>query len=281
MKLVSIAAILATFLSCAFASAGRVSHRSYTSLHFDLASGTQVPWYECKAQGNYPDPTTCDHYIACTAANIAYQMPCADMDEHGNRLHYVPDSGPNEQQSYCDYPEFAGCPIGGNPSTTTNAPPHNGPCPEGVVEGGPCNTNVDCHQCGECDWFMRCEDNKWVKGTCDFRAEADGTIHVSKKLFWNQGGNIHGGTCVPWNNLKDNLKEDYLADPTCKPICDYWGDKSDPKCLRKYFYVDPVFAKDIWYMPATELMCASNTKWEQSTRSCVFCTTADNCEANC
>ncbi|MCO1581629.1 carbohydrate-binding module family 14 protein [Crossiella sp. SN42] len=71
-------------------------------------SGQQVDWYDCPAQGNYPDPTSCDHYIACTANGTAYRMPCA-MGHGNERLHYVRDSGPSEQTSHCDYPEVADC----------------------------------------------------------------------------------------------------------------------------------------------------------------------------
>lgn len=66
--------------------------------------------YDCsgKADGNYPHPTKCDHYVACVAGRHAYEMPCA-MGHDGNRLHYVPNSGPDPVTSRCDYPEVAGC----------------------------------------------------------------------------------------------------------------------------------------------------------------------------
>jgi hypothetical protein len=31
------------------------------------------------------------------------------MDADGNPLHYVQDSGPKPEESYCDYPAVAGC----------------------------------------------------------------------------------------------------------------------------------------------------------------------------
>lgn len=73
-------------------------------------AGQLIDWYKCTSQGHYPDPTSCDHYIACNAALIAYQVPCGTTAD-GQRLWFVRDSGPIEQESYCDLPEKVECDI--------------------------------------------------------------------------------------------------------------------------------------------------------------------------
>ncbi|MCU1640131.1 MAG: uncharacterized protein JWN03_406 [Nocardia sp.] len=70
-----------------------------TEFHFDCSD---------KADGNYPHPTKCTHYVACVAHAHAYEMPCA-MGHNGELLHYVQNSGPDPVTSRCDYPEVAGC----------------------------------------------------------------------------------------------------------------------------------------------------------------------------
>ncbi|CAG7824605.1 unnamed protein product [Allacma fusca] len=70
-----------------------------------------VPFnYDCSghADGNYPHPKKCTHYIACTAQLVACEMECAG-NHTSTPLHYVQDSGPSPQTSRCDYPEVANC----------------------------------------------------------------------------------------------------------------------------------------------------------------------------
>lgn len=53
--------------------------------------------YDCL----YPNTKTCDRFIQCNDAGVAYDMPCA-LGPNGN-LHW------NDATKSCDYPENAGC----------------------------------------------------------------------------------------------------------------------------------------------------------------------------
>jgi len=286
----SLKLVFATLCIAAIAKGDRA--KSFTK-DYDITGGQPVDWYTCTRQGNYPDPRTCDHYIACTAAHQAYQMPCAVMDEHGNRLHYAPESGPDEDKSYCDYPEFVGCSIGSQPPTTTHSQPptttHSQPptttpapgggdgddCPPGVVDGAPCDEKVDCQQCGDCDIYLRCENGAWKKDSCQEK-NINGTVMIAEKLFWNKRGTIHGGSCVHWADLRDDLRSKYREE--CKPICEY---KPVGSCIRQYTYKDPSYDDGYWDTPAIILECAKDTKWSQDVQTCVFCGDDEDCKSDC
>ncbi|KAF2469373.1 uncharacterized protein BDR25DRAFT_304485 [Lindgomyces ingoldianus] len=65
-------------------------------------------WYcSGKEDGNYPHPFTCHKYIACVGKQYAYEMSCP-MGPDGP-LHFNPNTGHNPSQTFCDYPDKAGC----------------------------------------------------------------------------------------------------------------------------------------------------------------------------
>jgi len=239
---------------------------------------------------------TKDHYIACTTAHLAYQMPCAIMDAHGNRLHYVPTSGPAANASYCDYPHVVGCGIGitgstGDPTltpvrpsttdgtvgptaSTTEKPGDDEKCPE---EGATCDEKVDCKQCGDCDVYYKCDGGVWKKFECG-KISIGGIVYIADKLFWNKNGTVHGGSCVHWADLTPRLQMKYREDPECKPICEY---NPDPTCIRRYTYKNPDFGSGVWDSPPITLECAKETKWSQAAKTCVLCGPADDCTSAC
>lgn len=67
--------------------------------------------FDCtgKVDGFYPHPFDCTRFVGCVAGIEAWEMPCALMNDNGDSLHYVADSGPDPKTAYCDYPEKAGC----------------------------------------------------------------------------------------------------------------------------------------------------------------------------
>lgn len=99
------------------AIAGIVMHPVYTQ----SASAYAEVDYDCsgKADGDYPHPTKCDHFIACVAQTHAYEMPCA-MGGNGQRLHFVQNSGSAPETSRCDYPEVVQCEARSEEETSFN-----------------------------------------------------------------------------------------------------------------------------------------------------------------
>lgn len=57
--------------------------------------------------GNYPDPNSDTHYVACVAHEHAYSM-AIPLGPDGTPLLYVADSGPDPANSRWDYPDAVG-----------------------------------------------------------------------------------------------------------------------------------------------------------------------------
>ncbi|XP_021964898.1 uncharacterized protein LOC110860146 [Folsomia candida] len=290
-------------LSFAVVVAAREGNFTNNGKEVDTKSGKLIDWYTCEAQGNYPDPTTCDHYIACTTALLAYQMPC-QMGQSG-RLWYVRDSGPVEADSYCDYPKNVDCDLAPTDATTpppaitdpvtttttTSAPPTTPggllSCglvkPGGIVtvtEGDDCNPIEDCKQCGDCGHYLVCLVDKWEKIGCD-ENEVNGTIKLDEKLFWRPSHSAAdiGGVCSPWARLSNETRETYREDPNCKEICKV---KADPEGnVRKYLYTDPNLDRGTWKAPAFEFCCEEGTQFDETREQCVLCTTGNDCTVPC
>lgn len=45
---------------------------------------------------------------------------------------------------------------------------------------------------------------------------------------------MHGGQCNLYEDLPEDIKQTYVKDTACKPICGYVGDKN---CDRKCIYI--------------------------------------------
>jgi len=256
-------------LSLILAVAGLVQGSTNGKQFADPESGVSILWYTCTSQGNFPHPSLCDHYVACTTALHAYEMPCAMG--HNGRDWYVRDSGPVESESRCDHPALVDCPFanqpttedpttesgggGGNPTTDDGSNPGDGDtttkgsappssCSKDTVEGSACDpSQVDCGQCDWCvdmvSYYFRCHQTRssnpfvpstgvWVKEQC-----ADGWMVDPTKRLAN---GAEGGQCIPWDQLDDEVKKDYLEDEACdldRKLCEYG---QDVECTENYWF---------------------------------------------
>jgi len=87
-----------------------------------------------KPDGNYGNPNNCCSYLACVAGKVKYTMPCAA------NLHYDWRSIPGQDTSgsYCNYPQFAKCPL--RECLTSSSPAwcyHDSHCCSGSCSLGP------------------------------------------------------------------------------------------------------------------------------------------------
>ncbi|CAG2110077.1 unnamed protein product [Medioppia subpectinata] len=98
----------------------------------------------------YPSPYSCNRFVQCNDAGLAYDMPCAA------NLHY------SDSKKECDYPEVAGCTP---PTTTTTTTPKPTPppfvCPVEDIAKTQCMGPTDCLYplAGSCGQFIHCEVN--------------------------------------------------------------------------------------------------------------------------
>ncbi|CAG7723291.1 unnamed protein product [Allacma fusca] len=201
--------------------------------------------FDCsgKEDGNYPHPMLCTHFVACVGGKHAYEMVCA-LNHDGKPLHFVPSSGPSTKTARCDYPEVAGCdlpepddpttPEPDEPSTTpaeepttsepttmptTTMPPTTEPPPE-------CE-ETEIRKVGNCTYYEVCKDGKWVPSECD------------KDLFWNSGiENGQGGTCDYYENLSNDIRDEFNNDIECILPSDSWQTESE-KCTGTYHFREP------------------------------------------
>lgn len=263
-KLVLVVVVLAACVSGLSAKdLSRARRAASTNAEPWWSKGTRFA-YDCsgKADGNYPHPTKCTHFVACVAQEYAYEMVCATNDD-GKPLHYVQDSGPNEQESYCDYPEKAGC---------AGPTPEPDPEPETTAAPAPDACNPDeCQLEGDCQSYRQCVSTgqpgqgNWVSHNCSEAGD----------LWWNPERNeIHGGVCDFFGNLSPTVQAKYEADEDCINKCD-WLQADEDKCSPNYTYREK-FDGVTNAGRETRLSCPASSSgeqlyWNQATRTCDRC----------
>jgi len=266
--------------------------------------------YSCagKEDGNYIHPTDCTKFMSCVAQTYAYERDCATCHVHptdcpNGKTHY------DHPSDACLWAWEAGCVIDSpvteptttttteQTTTTTEAEPETEPPttttekttttteaePEVTTdaqddsssseEDPSCNPD-ECRVVGYCHEYEWCErEDSDHKGKGKAGTRKTDTCDPALNLYFNPNANsIHGGVCDFWENLDQETKDTYNADPNCiDPHCE-WKPDAENECSSKYWYFHPEKndGNDL------ELNCPSRPDgeqllWDQSRKSCHTC----------
>jgi hypothetical protein len=263
-------------------------NRSSPQLNWwDDPSAKLVDWYDCsgKADGNYPHPTHCTRFMSCVAQTHAYERQCATCHVH-------PTNCPEGQTHYdhpadaCLWADETDCSAEGNPPTTTTEEAHptttttEGP---GPVDPERCDPD-DCQNSGYChkySWCRRDESDHKGKGKLGWIVHDE--CDAAHNLYWNPRWNsVHNGTCDFWENLDDDIKDQYNNDPECiDPHCEWRPDPINA-CSSKYIYFHPEQNEG----QDQEMHCPTRPDreqlyWDQVKKSCHVCSAVAACDGHC
>jgi len=257
------------------AVAAFTSAKPASEIDASKGEGELLPDYKCEAEGVFSDLEKCDCYIVCDANLVARRFFCEKRG--GIQLYFKQSYNPlTKGDNICDVPSVAACPL---LPPVTPRPPIQLPCVN-ETEGEACDVVRDCRQCGYCDEYLYCNPTTaiWTRERCPIRGDPS-LVHVHDKLFWNQGSTVHGGTCAPFADLPETVRQQYKDDAACKQPCEF---KEDDVCGQVYHYREPDINMDIWMTENWErLSCPAATKWDQGNKTCTFCANEDDTTCNC
>ena len=93
-------------------------------------------------------------------------------------------------------------------------------------------------------------------------------------LWWNSANkpeNVEiGGTCDEWQNISQELKEQYTADPLCNTKKCEWG--QEDVCSSQYWFYDPKDDSKI------DMECGAVLIWDPKTETCRRKRSVEGCQ---
>jgi len=178
----------------------------------DRDPGSVHPTFDCSNPADHDQhfnhPDDCTRFIQCDNGK-AWDKPCAACDQ-GNVAQCQGEAYTHFDRSVnataCIWPSDSTC-KGVTPTTTppTSTTPGTDKC------------DADCQVEGDCDGYRVCvkdndnpDDNTgtWVPKQC------------SNGTYFEPRPKSHVPSCVRWDDLTPETKEQYLNDPKCKSFCE-------------------------------------------------------------